>query len=33
MCSLDNCPFRSNPNQADLNANGIGDICESEGDC
>lgn len=25
----DNCPFTFNPDQADLNANGIGDACES----
>ncbi|MEM1217560.1 MAG: thrombospondin type 3 repeat-containing protein, partial [Bacteroidota bacterium] len=24
----DNCPFDANPNQADINNNGIGDICE-----
>ena len=33
VCSLDNCPFRANANQADLNANGIWDICENEGNC
>ena len=26
---LDNCPFAYNPDQADDNANGIGDVCES----
>jgi hypothetical protein len=25
----DNCPFVSNPDQADANGNGIGDVCES----
>ena len=29
ICSLDNCPFGYNPDQSDLNLNGIGDICES----
>ena len=28
ICTLDNCPFTQNPNQEDLNRNGIGDICE-----
>lgn len=28
VCSLDNCPFISNSEQRDLNANGIGDVCE-----
>ena len=23
VCSLDNCPFDANPDQADLNANGV----------
>jgi hypothetical protein len=27
-CGLDNCPFHPNPDQSDLNNNGIGDICE-----
>uniref|UniRef100_UPI004047E191 thrombospondin type 3 repeat-containing protein n=1 Tax=Algoriphagus sp. TaxID=1872435 RepID=UPI004047E191 len=26
--SLDNCPTTSNPNQADRNSNGIGDVCD-----
>ena len=29
VCSLDDCPFVSNPEQADLNNNGIWEICES----
>ena len=29
----DNCPKLSNPDQADLNANGIGDVCDNEGLC
>ena len=29
VCSLDNCSFIANPNQEDLNHNGIGDICEA----
>ena len=28
ICTLDNCPFLSNSNQADLNNNGRGDACE-----
>ena len=28
VCSLDNCPFTSNPDQADLNNNWIWDTCE-----
>lgn len=30
-CSLDNCPFRSNANQSDLNINGKGDVCDADG--
>ena len=26
---IDNCPFNKNPDQIDLNGNGIGDICEN----
>ncbi|MDR2416022.1 MAG: thrombospondin type 3 repeat-containing protein [Candidatus Peribacteria bacterium] len=29
VCTLDNCPFTSNSNQADINNTGIGDVCES----
>ena len=25
---VDNCPFRSNPGQEDVNKNGVGDVCE-----
>lgn len=28
VCSLDNCPFTTNPDQRDLNNNGIGDVCD-----
>lgn len=28
--SIDNCPFAYNPDQADLNGNGIGDVCEGD---
>jgi len=27
--SADNCPFVSNPDQADSNANGVGDACDA----
>jgi hypothetical protein len=27
---IDNCPYRSNANQADANSNGIGDACEND---
>jgi hypothetical protein len=27
-CSLDNCPSTSNPDQSDLNVDGIGDVCD-----
>ena len=30
ICSLDNCPIEVNTDQDDLNANGIGDICEQK---
>ena len=30
VCSLDNCPFKSNSNQSDLNNNWVGDLCESK---
>lgn len=30
--SVDNCPYVPNPDQADLNNNGIGDICEGDQD-
>ncbi len=33
ICSLDNCPFRANSNQADLNVNWIWDICEWIWEC
>jgi hypothetical protein len=29
VCSLDDCPFVSNPDQLDLNNNWIWEICES----
>ncbi len=28
---VDNCPYAPNPNQADVNNNGIGDVCECPG--
>ncbi len=33
ICSLDNCPFRPNSDQADLNLNGIWDMCEWNWEC
>jgi len=30
--SLDNCPSISNADQADLDLNGVGDVCEQEDD-
>ena len=33
ICSLDNCPFRANPEQTDLNVNGIWDLCEWNWEC
>jgi hypothetical protein len=30
--SLDNCPNIANPDQADCNLNGLGDVCEIDGD-
>ena len=33
ICSLDNCPFRVNPDQTDLNVNWIWDICEWIWEC
>lgn len=33
VCSLDNCPFDANPDQADLNANGVWDVCEWKSAC
>ena len=30
---LDNCPFMANPDQADANNNGVGDVCEIESLC
>lgn len=30
ICSLDNCPFVYNKDQADLNNNGIWDVCEAQ---
>jgi len=31
--SLDNCPFRSNPEQEDSDGNGVGDVCEETFTC
>ncbi len=33
ICSLDNCPFRANSDQMDLNVNWIWDICEWSWEC
>lgn len=33
VCSLDNCPLESNPDQIDLNANGVWDSCEWKSAC
>ena len=33
ICSLDNCPFRPNSDQTDLNVNGVWDACEWNWEC